>query len=266
MRTRESVAAGKKLSELNTHYSLSALVFQEFADDLKEDEPLPANLVTKDRYPSNSKAALFNVPVNKLAEHVQAYETLLCQLFVSRTSEILKTYFSGITAFLEALQLDHKTVSTGDSFFEQLAAKAGCDISTLLGNELIWTANHLRLRRNCIVHRNTTASSAFEDMCRQHGTALNRFWENKLPSCTIDFRSPDAGGLTPGGMIYLFRATRFLIEKVDENLATIIPLQKLEVLAREEFNFKINCKNLTSERVHQRFRTFCRVEFDWKIE
>lgn len=221
MRTPALRTAEAHISTLNTHHSLSAFIFQFFVDaQASSSSSDDSERFTSDVFPKNIRSRLFNVRMEKLTNLITEREAFLAGLFVSRCNEIAKDYFSTNMDLLADLGGPNRQSASNAPFFERLADLLNQNVNDIVPGELRWTLDHLRCRRNCLVHRNAVANNEFESLARNHGTALNRYWDTKMEGRAIDFRSEFPDKLTADGMLYVLRTTRVCLEEIDARLCT----------------------------------------------
>jgi hypothetical protein len=263
MRTPALLLAQRELSVLNAHYSLSMFVFEEFQKTLEKTTPADRVRFTSDLFRENKMSRLYNVPVQELGHEIAHHQTTLFVLFGSRCSEVAKDYFEWIETFLSELSGRIMSPDNQKPYFERLANLAGRKGSDLFQNEIIWTLDHLRQRRNCLVHRNAEANKEFRFTTRNHGTSLNNFWSETMPDRSIDFRSAAPAEISPDAFLYLLRTTRYCLEQFDRRLCVGLPIADLERHLRGKFDSAMVKRKAPPhpDTVERKFKLFCSLEF-----
>jgi hypothetical protein len=266
MRTPALLTLDRSISELNTYFVLSELYARDFwarnADIAAES---PDQLLTV-AFPNNPSAKQINIPLRSLKIQSDQYESFLIQQVISRCSEAAKDYFDWIENFNIAMFGVKRDSEL--SFFDGIAKQVGVPIASLTDQECIWTLDHLRSRRNCLVHREANANSAFKDLCRQKGDRLDKYWSKRLAprrDARVDFKDADPGNIDSQTFLDLLHFTRLSAETFDKNYCLHLPKPKLERHIESEFDKQVGSKKMLEAKRKKKLTQFGLRLFDYQF-
>lgn len=264
MRTPALLELDRCISELNTYFALSELYSQGFWQQNDKFASESPNQLTTEAFPLNPAARQMNVPLGILRKQSAMYEQFLMQQVVSRCSEAAKDYFDWISDFCHAIF--GMTRDSVNPFFEGIAAQVGVPIGQLTDMECLWTLDHLRCRRNCLVHRDGDSNSAFDLIRRQKGDALNKYWASRLAprrDSRVDFKNPDPGKIASPTFLDLLHFTRLSAETFDKNICSQVPDSKLRAYIESEFDKQNQSKTMRDAKRKLKLKQFGLRLFDY---
>ena len=245
------------ISDLNTHFALSNFFAEQFrfsnasllADEDRHDE------LTATAFPESHGAKRINIPIGKITTQIEDFETYLLSQSIARCSEGVITYFEWIEAF--SLFAFGRTRDADGDFFASICRQFATEKKELLPNECYWTFDHLRKRRNCLIHNNDESTETFEQNCRQHGTILNRYWTDRLGhKCRVNYTNKAPSEITPDAFIDLINCIRLATESFDVMYCQKIPDQKRKDYTLEQFESKFKNEKLSKDRKAKKINGF----------
>lgn len=222
--------------------------------------------MTVDAFPQNVAASHINVRLEDLETLYKAFQHHLIQQTVARCSECVKDYFAWIIDFSERI-----FGSSHDSnlpFFEGIAKQIGVTDSDLCPNAMYLTLDHLRYRRNCLVHRDNDSNASFDKLRRQKGHQLNQFWNKRLAPrhpARIDFQDPDPSNVSSECLVDILRLARLSVEEFDCRYCRYIPPAKLNDYLEKEFDRRVDCSGINNRRRIKKLKQFARSHFGYEI-
>ncbi len=236
MRTPALFQLDRTISRLNTFFVTSDFFATEFwranGDKVKTD---PTRFTTE-LFPENEAAKRINVRMSVLQSHSADFSQFLIQQVVSRCNEASKDYFEWLEHF--SFEIYGTTFSDEPSYYEGIAAQTGALLASLIDPECVETLDHLRIRRNCLVHRDGDANEAYRRISSQKGDRLNKYWQQSLGpgrELNFDFGNKDPGSISALAVIDLLCLTRICIETFDKNYCQKLPGHRLQEYIERAF-------------------------------
>lgn len=268
MRTPALKNLDSTISKLNTHFALSNLFAEQFflANSTQMNKS-PMMLAT-DAFKGSEAAKRINIPLGKLQKQVDEFETFLLSQSIARCSEASKSYFEWIELFsVKTLDCVRDKKTNDDGFFDSLAIQIGVVSKTKLApRECFDSLDHVRLRRNSLVHNDEESTKAYSTICRNHGTSLNRYWSERLArDCRIDFSNSNPTDLDGDAFIDLIHTVRLSIESFDKNYCKLIPYAKLHEYIIDQFDRHVDCAKIDGERRKKKLEQFALRLFDVQL-
>ena len=266
MRTPALKKLDRTISSLNTHFALSNLFAEQFLTaNLSQMQKSPKTLTTE-AFEKSEAAKRINIPLGKLSKKIDEFESFLLSQSIARCSEASKTYFEWIDGFSVKMFNRERDRSDGIEFFDALAVQVGASKIDLAPKECFQTLDHVRLRRNSLVHNDDESTVAYTTICKNHGTLLNRYWATRLSrKCRVDFSDSNPNKISGNEFIDLIHTVRLSIESFDKNVCELIPDHKLRKYVINLFDKQIDCTKIGDKRREKKLEQFALRLFDFSI-
>ena len=164
---------------------------------------------------------------------------------------------------LEAEDIEDKKI------FEKFFNRLGIDIEKSFEPLEIKTLDYIRLRRNRITHRATTAQGLLLDIVNNHGNKLNEHWDERLKNkrYKIDFSRKTVDDFDKLELFDFLNIYRKFAAKIDQLFINKIGQLTLTNYILDEFlsaNDK-SIKGFKDDRKKAKFKMYCKVEFGYNI-
>jgi hypothetical protein len=275
MRTRQLKILLQELSELNNSFTHYFFVWTQFSLDYSQVIADKKNELTSDIFKDNEFSKEHNIELSKLNdEHTKTNETLLNGIFTLIYSSF-ENYLTDI--YTVAKRIDDSLPELNEGKFENddiLLLKIFNRLNVKqdsLEKEYLQTLNYIRLKRNRLIHQNSTnISRSLREIISKDGTWLNTFWNGILPKPLqgINFsNNENANQITYNILIDTLNIFRGISNYIDKTILKRFNLS--EFIVKEVFvEFKsINgYKNfsLDDERNKRKFLGFCKREYGFE--
>ncbi len=153
--------------------------------------------------------------------------------------------------------------------FEKFFNRLGIDVEKAFEPLEIKTLDYIRLRRNRITHRATSAQGLLLDIVNNHGNKLNEYWDERLKNkrYKIDFSRKTVDDFDKLELFDFLNIYRKFAAKIDQLFITKIGQQTLTNYILGKFlgaNEK-NIKGFKDDRKKAKFKMYCKVEFGYNI-
>ena len=243
MKSRQLVRFHENLSDLNTNYSHFLFIAEEFANQSKGIlDKYPEGTEIKDVFKDNPYASQFNVKVGLLDFELENTKQFILRGLFLLSYFQYEVYLRDIYNYLKLSISNLPELSPKVAVNTQITNNLGLES---LDPDERDTMEYLKLRRNALVHRDSTRVSQGEllDIVKQKGKALNTYWEKrsqskKEPTITsLDFteKGEELYHLRDREVIDMLNIIRRLSERVDEYMLSKIDPKKFRDTIREDF-------------------------------
>lgn len=259
MRTPALKTLDSTVSKLNTHFALSNLFAEQFLAANSNQMDGSPTMFTTEAFRGSEAAKRINIPLGKLQKQIGKFENFLLSQSIARCSEAAKSYFEWIECFNVRMFGREREKKTDDdnTFFDSLASQIGVTTTALAASECFETLDHVRLRRNSLVHNDEESTKTYSAICRTRGTSLNRYWAGRLNrNCRINFLNSNPSDIDGDAFIDLIHTVRLSTESFDQNYCKLIPNDKLKEYITSRFDKQIDCSKIDDVRRKKKLEQF----------
>jgi hypothetical protein len=252
----------KYVSALNRQLTCSDFVYEQFMIDHAEEVKTHGTAFTGELFPANSFSQRFYFAMGKVPSEID--ETRAAgrrNAFVVNYS-LIEIFQGTLIELAQAVLAKVFHPSQGSNYFDAFWIFLGSPVDWFSSNEIA-SLDFLRLRRNCLVHRDGTANAAFTTLQRQSGTLLNRHWAKRRTMEQLDFRNASASIVLRDELIDVFNISRDLMTQLDELVVRSFPKRALATHASKLFASQFRKPpNFSEPRVLRKFKVYARIEFN----
>lgn len=277
MRTEQLKYFEENLSELNDCYSHYIFVWEQFSIDQSDNLKKHSQKLTTEIFNKNSNSRQFNVSLDYLDSSHNDTQNLILKSIYQLAYGYFENYLIRLHQFGQSLNdeiLDlQQKLETEDiedkKIFEKFFNRLGIDIEKSFEPLEIKTLDYIRLRRNRITHRATSAQGLLLDIVNNHGNKLNEYWDERLKNkrYKIDFSRKTVDDFDKLELFDFLNIYRKFASKIDQLFITKLGQQTLTNYILEKFlsaNDK-SIKGFKDDRKKAKFKMYCKVEFGYNI-
>lgn len=277
MRTEQLKYFEENLSELNDCYSHYIFVWEQFSIDQSDNLKKHSQKLTTEIFDKNSNSRQFNVSLDYLDSSHNDTQNLILKSIYQLAYGYFENYLIRLHQFgqslndeildlqqkLEAEDIEDKKI------FEKFFNRLGIDIEKSFEPLEIKTLDYIRLRRNRITHRATTAQGLLLDIVNNHGNKLNEYWDERLKNkrYKIDFSRKTVDDFDKLELFDFLNIYRKFAAKIDQLFINKIGQLTLTNYILDKFlsaNDK-SIKGFKDDRKKAKFKMYCKVEFGYNI-
>ncbi|HMW95443.1 MAG TPA: hypothetical protein PLJ37_10885 [Chitinophagales bacterium] len=277
MRTEQLKYFEENLSELNDCYSHYIFVWEQFSIDQSDNLKKHSQKLTTEIFDKNSNSRQFNVSLDYLDSSHNDTQNLILKSIYQLAYGYFENYLIRLHQFGqslndEVLDLQQKLEAEDiedKKIFEKFFNRLGIDIEKSFEPLEIKTLDYIRLRRNRITHRATTAQGLLLDIVNNHGNKLNEYWDERLKNkrYKIDFSRKTVDDFDKLELFDFLNIYRKFAAKIDQLFINKIGQLTLTNYILDEFlsaNDK-SIKGFKDDRKKAKFKMYCKVEFGYNI-
>lgn len=277
MRTEQLKYFEENLSELNDCYSHYIFVWEQFSIDQSENLKKHSQKLTTEIFNKNSNSRQFNVSLDYLDNSHNDTQNLILKSIYQLAYGYFENYLIRLHQFGQSLNdeiLDlQQKLETEDiedkKIFEKFFNRLGIDTEKAFEPLEIKTLDYIRLRRNRITHRATSAQGLLLDIINNHGNKLNEYWDDRLKNKTykINFSRKTVDDFDKLGLFDFLNIYRKFAAKIDQLFITKIGQQTLTnyILGKFLSANEKSIKGFKDDRKKAKFKMYCKVEFGYNI-
>lgn len=277
MRTEQLKYFEENLSELNDCYSHYTFVWEQFFIDQSENLKKHSQKFTTEIFDKNSYSRQFNVSLDYLNNSHNDTQNLILKSIYQLAYGYFENYLIRLHQFGQSLNdeiLDlQQKLETEDiedkKIFEKFFNRLGIDVEKAFESLEIKTLDYIRLRRNRITHRATSAQGLLLDIVNNHGNKLNEYWDERLKNkrYKIDFSRKTVDDFDKLELFDFLNIYRKFAAKIDQLFITKIGQQTLTnyILGKFLSANEKNIKGFKDDRKKAKFKMYCKVEFGYNI-
>lgn len=278
MKTKQLLELKKNISKLNDSYAHYLFIWEQYKIDNKSILSENEDKLTTQIYKSNEFARQFNVKMKYLSNSHEDAEQLILKSIYLLSYSMFERYLFGIHKF--AQQLDDSIQELNQSLeydyvkdnimIEKVFNRLKIDLNNSFDELEIHTLDYIRLRRNRIVHQAISTQGKILEIINNKGKSLNEFWDKNLHKgrYSIDFKRKEIDYFERLELFDILFIIRQIASKIDS--IVIKNLDKKKILEHILNSFKNknsrNIKNYKIDRIKNKFRKFCKVEYSFDIE
>lgn len=277
MRTEQLKYFEENLSELNDCYSHYIFVWEQFSIDQFDNLKKHSQKLTTEIFDKNCNSRQFNVSLDYLDSSHNDTQNLILKSIYQLAYGYFENYLIRLHQFGqslndEVLDLQQKLEAEDiedKKIFEKFFNRLGIDIEKSFEPLEIKTLDYIRLRRNRITHRATTAQGLLLDIVNNHGNKLNEYWDERLKNkrYKIDFSRKTVDDFDKLELFDFLNIYRKFAAKIDQLFINKIGQLTLTNYILDEFlsaNDK-SIKGFKDDRKKAKFKMYCKVEFGYNI-
>ncbi|WP_278554627.1 hypothetical protein [Elizabethkingia bruuniana] len=284
MKTEQLKNFEANLSELNDCYSHYIFVWEQFSLDQANTIKKYGKKMTTEIFDKNSNSGQFNVSLDYLSQSHDETQNLILKSIYQLAYGYFENYLIQLHKFAQSLdptikdrqqklennEADEKTGDIEDNkVFEKVFNRLKIDIPSSFEPLELKTLDYIRLRRNRITHRATSAEGTIVEITNNYGKKINDFWDNHLrhKRYKIDFSIKRIDNFDKNELFDFLNIYRYIAIKINnlfiEKIGHTVLVEYFFYKFVETHGQKMH--NFKDDRKKAKFKMYCKVEFGYEI-